>query len=349
MLFLDGAFGEGGGQIVRTALTLSMITGTPFHIENVRAKRKKPGLLRQHLTCVKASERIASARVTGAELGATSFTFEPGSISAGDYEFAIGSAGSTVLVFQTIMPALLQASGPSRVKFKGGTHNPMSPTFDYLECVYLPHLARTGVSVEIKLLKHGFFPAGGGIWHALIQPAPVLSPLELVDACPISARYARADVANLPFDIATREVQEALRLLNWPAQAAAPRSVEADGNGNVLALEFRRGDLAEMFTVFGASAVSAEQVAANAVSQARAYISAGVSVGPRLADQLLLPMALAGGGSFVTMQPTKHTTTNIAVIEKFLPVAYSVEKLDGMNRWRIAVNACLAEVRSGSA
>lgn len=339
MLTLDGSFGEGGGQIVRTALSLSMITGMPFQIENVRAGRKKPGLLRQHLTCVKASGRIASARVTGAELGATSFTFEPGAIAAGNYEFAIGSAGSTTLVFQTILPALMQANAPSRVTLKGGTHNPLAPTFDYLDRIYLPILARMGAAVETKLYKHGFFPAGGGSWHALIQPAPQLAPVTLEETAPISAQYARADVANLPLDIAERESREAVRLMNWPPTAAVPRSVKADGHGNIVALEIRRGDNADMFTAFGARALTAEQVAADAVAEAREFIVADVPVGPHLADQLLLPLALARAGSFITARPTDHTTTNIAVIEKFLPVAFSVEQLQGKNRWRIAVTS----------
>lgn len=339
MLILDGSFGEGGGQILRTALSLSMITGAPFRIEKVRARRRKPGLLRQHLTCVKAAERIASARVKGAELGATSITFEPGVISAGEYEFAIGSAGSTTLVFQTILPALLQATAASRVTLKGGTHNPLAPTFDYLQRVFLPLLARMGAAVETKLHKPGFFPAGGGAWHALIQPAPQLVPLTLDEAEPISGRHARADVANLPIDIAEREVSEAVRLLNWSATAGVPRTVGADGYGNVLALEIRRGGLAEVFTSFGARDISAEQVAANAVAEARDYIAADVPVGPHLADQLLIPMALAGAGSFVTVKPTAHTTTNIAVIEKFLAVEFTVTRLDGGRRWRIAATA----------
>lgn len=338
MLTLDGSFGEGGGQIVRTALTLSMITGTPLRIERVRAGRKKPGLLRQHLTCVKAAERIASARVKGAELGATSFTFEPGAINAGQYEFAIGSAGSTTLVFQTILPALLRADAASRVTLKGGTHNPLAPTFDYLTRVFLPLLARMGVSVETKLYKPGFFPAGGGSWHALIQPARQLAPISLEEVGPVSGQHARADVANLPFDIAEREASEAVRLLNWPVHAAVPRSVKADGHGNVLALEIRRGDVAEMFTAYGARDVTAEQVAADAVAEARTYLAAGVPVGPHLADQLLIPMALAGAGSFLTMRPTDHTTTNIAVIEKFLPVEFDVTDA-GDGRTRIAVSS----------
>lgn len=164
-------------------------------------------------------------------------------------------------------------------------------------------------------------------------------PLTLDEAEPISGRHARADVANLPIDIAEREVSEAVRLLNWSATAGVPRTVGADGYGNVLALEIRRGGLAEVFTSFGARDISAEQVAANAVAEARDYIAADVPVGPHLADQLLIPMALAGAGSFVTVKPTAHTTTNIAVIEKFLAVEFTVTRLDGGRRWRIAATA----------
>ena len=338
MLMLDGSVGEGGGQIVRTALSLSMITGTPFGIAKVRAGRKKPGLLRQHLTCVKAAKRIASARVTGAELRATAFTFEPAAINAGTYEFAIGSAGSSTLVFQTILPALLRADASSLVTLKGGTHNTLAPTFDYLERVFLPLMARMGAAVEVTLHKAGFFPAGGGSWHALVQPAAELVPLVLENAGPLTNCCARACVANLAFEIAERQAGAAARLMGWPASTAMPRSVKADGYGNVLALEMWRGDVAEMFTSFGARERSSEDVVMEASNEASAFISADVPVGPHLADQLLLPMALAGRGSFVTVQPTEHTTTNIAVIEKFLPVEFEVSQIEGANRWRISVS-----------
>ncbi|MBL8567082.1 MAG: RNA 3'-terminal phosphate cyclase [Hyphomicrobiaceae bacterium] len=336
MLILDGSYGEGGGQILRTSLTLSMITGEPFRIERIRAKRRKPGLLRQHLTAVRAAARIANARVKGDEPGSTALTFEPGVITAGDYDIAIGTAGSTTLVFQTVLPALLRADAPSRLKLSGGTHNPSAPTFDYLARAYLPLLHRMGASVEVKLHRPGFYPAGGGTWSATVQPSPLLEPLMLHEAGPVNARRITADVANLPFEIAEREAAIVTRMLSWPQSAAHARDVGADGHGNVLAIEIVQANITEIFTGFGSRDLSAEAVADATAREARAYIAASVPVGPHLADQLLLPLALAGTGSFVTVAPTMHTRTNIEVIEKFLPLSFSVDEI-GSGRWRIAL------------
>ncbi len=338
MLTIDGSQGEGGGQILRTALSLSMITGTPFAIEKVRAKRKKPGLLRQHLTCVAASAKISNAKVSGAELGSTAFVFEPGAIRGGAYDFAIGSAGSTALVFQTVLPALLRADAPSHVKLSGGTHNPASPTFDYLAHVFLPVLARMGAGVEIKLHKPGFYPAGGGAWHAQISPAPKLLPLVLEEAGALTSRAITASVSNLPIDIAEREAGTVAQRLSWPPGTIACRTVKADGQGNVLAVQLDYANVTEIVTSFGARDISAETVAEHAVDEVRAYLVADVPVGAHLADQLLLPCALAGGGTYITMAPTQHTRTNIAVIEKFLPVKISVAQLDKA-RWRVTVQS----------
>ena len=338
MLTIDGSFGEGGGQILRTALSLSMITGTPFRIENVRAKRKKPGLLRQHLTCVQASAQISSAKVKGAELGATAFSFEPGVIRGNTYDFAIGSAGSTALVFQTILPALLRADAPSHVTFSGGTHNPAAPTFDYLERVYLPLLARMGADIEIKLHKAGFYPAGGGSWHARIAPAAKLTPLVLERAGEATSRRIMAAVANLDIDIAIREASAVAHRLSWPPETIEARTVKADGHGNVVAVEIAYEYVTEMVTSFGARDISADMVASNAADEVCSYLAAQVPVGPHLADQLLLPCALAGGGTYITMAPTEHTRTNIATIEKFLAVEINLAQLD-VHRWRIAVES----------
>lgn len=336
MLTIDGSQGEGGGQILRTALSLAMITGTPFRLENVRAGRRKPGLLRQHLTCVKAAARITRAKVTGAEIGSRAVSFEPGAIRAGDYELAIGSAGSTSLVFQTILPALLAADTPSRVTLSGGTHNSSAPTFDYLERVFLPLLRRMGADVTIALKRHGFYPAGGGAWSAEISPNPKLAPLTLDETGTITTRRISADVANIAFDVAEREVREAATLLSWPADSGQARTVKSDGPGNVLAIEIGSEAVTEIFTGFGERGRLAEAVAKETAEEARAYLASGAPIGPHLADQLLLPLALAGAGTFVTCAPTPHTTTNIAVIEKFLPVEIEASRIDE-RRWRVTV------------
>jgi RNA 3'-terminal phosphate cyclase (ATP) len=338
MLTIDGAQGEGGGQILRTALSLSMITGTPFALKNIRANRRKPGLLRQHLACAMAAARISHARVAGAELGSRTLTFEPGAVRGGNYEFAIGTAGSTALVFQTVLPALLRAKEPSDVVFRGGTHNSSAPTFDFLERAFLPLLARMGATVELRLDALGFYPAGGGVWHAHIKPAATLSPLVLEEGGEIRSRRIVADVANIPYDVAQREVREAARLLSWPENVGTARTVKSDGPGNVLAIELGYDHVTEVFTGFGERGISAEIIANRTVWDVREYLIAGAPVGPHLSDQLLLPMALAGGGSILTTHPTQHTRTNVAVIEAFLDLKFLLTDL-GSRRWRLAVKA----------
>lgn len=338
MLTIDGSDGEGGGQILRTSLSLAMVTGMPFRIDRIRAGRKKPGLLRQHLTCVRAAEQISNARVTGAELGSKSLVFEPQEIRGGVFELAIGSAGSTTLVFQTVWPALIRAAEKSRVVLSGGTHNPSAPTFDYLAEVYLPLLRRMGLSIEAKLMRPGFYPAGGGRWQATVHPAGELMALFVEERGEIEDRQVRADVAGLPFDVATREIATATRLLSWPETAGTARTVDADGHGNVVSVTCRSAHVADMFVGFGTRDRSAETVAEGVVDEVRSYLIAGVPVGPHLADQLLVPMALCGAGAFVTQRPTAHTLSNIAVIEKFLPVEFTVEDLDA-DRFRISASA----------
>lgn len=336
MLIIDGSEGEGGGQILRTALSLASITGIPFTLERIRAKRRRPGLQRQHLVCVKAAAEIAGAKTQGAALGSSKLVFQPGGVRAGDYAFAIGSAGSTVLVFQTVLPILLQADGASRIVLSGGTHNPMAPTFDYLQRVFLPLLARMGASVETRFDRVGFYPAGGGAWHVKVQPAKVLKPLNLADRGEVRRRRIIADVANIPFEIAEREARKAAAELSWPPETGKPRTIASDGPGNVLTIEVETDTVTEIFTGFGERGVSAEAVVARTVKEVREYLFSNAPVGPYLADQLLLPLALAGGGSFVTMPPTAHTRTNAVVIEKFLPVEITLDDLND-GRWQVTV------------
>ncbi|MGE0382413.1 MAG: RNA 3'-terminal phosphate cyclase [Hyphomicrobium sp.] len=338
MLQIDGSRGEGGGQMLRTALTLSMITGEPFSIENIRAGRRKPGLLRQHLTCVEASAAISSAEVTGAHLGSRALTFAPRGIKGGSYKFAVGSAGSTALVFQTVLLALLAAKESSSIELTGGTHNPSAPTFDYLDRVFLPLLARMGAKCDALFERHGFYPAGGGRWRIEIEPCPGLKPLEIVERGAPASWHTIAAVANIPFDVAEREAATVLDLLNWPKDRASCRTVKADGPGNVVQVELGSENITEVFTGFGERRTSAEAVAASVVEEVRAYLAAGVPVGSHLADQLLVPMALAGGGSFLTQHPTAHTRTNVEIIEKFLPLSFELKE-ESKERWRVSVEA----------
>ena len=212
---IDGAMGEGGGQVLRTALSLAMVTGRAFQLQNIRAGRAKPGLGRQHLTAVNAAAHISQARVTGNELGSTKLDFAPRAIKAGEFTFNIGTAGSTILVLQTVLPALLQAERSSRVVIKGGTHNPAAPSFDFLSQTFLPLLRRMGANVEARLVRLGFVPAGGGCIEVDIDAPAQLIPIALNERGKIIRRHATIWLAGLKGKIATREkriLQHALGL-----------------------------------------------------------------------------------------------------------------------------------------
>lgn len=320
MLEIDGAQGEGGGQIVRTSLALSCFTGTPVRIRRLRAGRAKPGLQRQHLAAVKAAAAVASARVTGAALGSTELTFEPEAVTGGDYRFAIGSAGSATLVLQTVLPALLHASGPSTVAVEGGTHNPLAPPWPFLERAWLPLVRRLGGDLDLELERPGFFPRGGGVVRARVAPSK-LGRLELLERGEVRERRVVAAVAGLPLSIAEREVATALKALDWPRSAGEARELDdAFGPGNVVSVEVGCEHAAEVFTGFGEKGVRAEEIARAAAAEARAWLEAGVPVGQHLADQLLLLLALGQGGRFRTQEPTLHTRTQAEVLKLFLPV-----------------------------
>ena len=327
MIRLDGSFGEGGGQILRTALGLSLATGKPFQIENIRAKRQKPGLLRQHLTAVEAAKQVGSAKVEGAELGSQSLTFVPGDVKAGKYHFVIGTAGSCTLVLQTILPALITASEPSEIVIEGGTHNTMAPPFDFLATTFVPLLNRMGASIELRLHRYGFYPAGGGKMEAIINPVAKLTPLALGVRGELKTQRAVAKVVNLPFHIARRELDLVGRTMNWTGeQLQVEQTKDAASPGNVVTIEIGDDQVTELFTSFGRLGVLAEAVASEAVDEANEFLASDAPVGPHLADQLMIPLALAGGGSFAAQKLTDHATTNIAVIERFLEVTFNTSK-----------------------
>ncbi|HLL16138.1 MAG TPA: RNA 3'-terminal phosphate cyclase, partial [Pyrinomonadaceae bacterium] len=338
MITIDGSQGEGGGQIIRTSLALSLITGKPFRIYNVRARREKPGLQRQHLTAVRAAATIGGAQVEGAGLGATAFTFHPGAVTPGDYAFPIGTAGSTTLVLQTILPPLMIASAPSTLAFEGGTHNVHAPPYEFIVKTFLPLLNRMGARVTADLTRYGFYPPGGGRFHARVEPASKLKPLELLARGEIRARRARALVVKLPPTVGERELGVVAEQLGWGALRGDELRVETSQNaispGNVLTLEIESEHLTEVFTGIGERGVRAETVAESATGEARAYLETGAPVGEHLADQLLIPLALAGGGSYATGQPSPHTTTNIEVVRMFLDVRITTRPLDG-NVWKV--------------
>ena len=337
MITIDGSSGEGGGQVLRTSLALSLVTGKPFRMENIRAGRPKPGLKRQHLTAVKAAAAVGQATVEGAELNSRQIEFIPGEVRPGEYHFDVGSAGSTTLVLQTVLPPLMIASAPSQLRIEGGTHNIFAPPLYFLEKTFLPIVRRMGPSVDVTLQRAGFFPAGGGSIRVEIRPKQRLSRIDLLRRGEIVGRTARGIVSRLPLHIAEREVDVVVRRMSWPPDAAVTSEIESPGPGNVVTAEIQSKDVTEVFTGFGQKGVKAEKVAASVVKEAKRYVAADVPVGEHLADQLLIPMALAGGGSFRTLTPSDHTSTNIETLRYFLDVEVRAEQVE-RDAWILTVD-----------
>jgi RNA 3'-terminal phosphate cyclase (ATP) len=325
MIEIDGAEGEGGGQILRTSLSLSAVTGKPFAIRNIRARRSKPGLMRQHLTAVRAAAEICGAAVEGADVGSQTLVFHPGPVKAGDYIFRIGSAGSTGLVLQTVLPPLALAGAPSSVVIEGGTHNSGAPPFDFLDRSFFPLLGRMGYAVSARMKRPGFYPAGGGVIEVAVGVPRPFTPLFLEDRGAEVSYRAEAVVANLPADIAKRELAAIGGLLGWPEEALFIRTKnEAAGPGNCLMLTMAYEHVCEVVTAFGRIGASSEAVAVEAANEARAYLASTGPVGSHLADQLILPMVLAAGGRYVTGPLSEHTRTNVATVSRFLEVRIGI-------------------------
>lgn len=339
MLEIDGSLGEGGGQIVRSSLALSLLTGRAVRVRRIRAGREQPGLRRQHLAAVRAAAAVGAAEVEGDGPGSLELVFRPTGLRPGQHRVSVGTAGSAVLVLQTVLPPLLTASAASTVTVEGGTHNPHAPPFEFLAESFLPQLRRMGARVEAILERPGFHPAGGGRLRAEIRPAGALRPLVLERRGPEVARRAKAIVSALPRHIAERELSIVHAMLRLRSDALAVVEIpeeEAVGPGNAVMVSLGFEAVTGVFTGFGRRGVPAEEVAREACREAEAWLDEGVPVGPRLADQLLLPMAAAGGGRFRTVAPTSHTRTHAEVIRRFTGLAVEVGRHpDG--GWRVDV------------
>jgi RNA 3'-phosphate cyclase len=328
MVVIDASWGEGGGQVLRSALTLALLTGRALRLEHVREARPRPGLAPQHLTAVKAAARVGAAQVEGAALGSTDLTFRPAGLHPGRYRFDIGTAGSTGLLLQTLLPALALAPGPSEVVAVGGTHVPWSPCFELLDRAWRPLLARCGLRLDLRLVRPGFYPRGGGEVHAGVRPGAGVTGLRLTERGPLEAIEGVSAVANLPLSIAERQRSRALQglaRLGLEADIALVRSTPPS-TGTYLALTARCAGVSACFCALGARGKRAERVADEAVQDLAAFLRRGAAVERHLADQVLLPLALAGGGSaFTTSEVTAHLTTNAWVIRQFLPVHIAIE------------------------
>ncbi len=313
--------------MLRSALTLSVCTGQPFRIERIRASRSRPGLLRQHLTAVRAAQEVSGGKVEGDELGSASLTFTPGRVRGGEYVFKVGSAGSTTLVFQTVLLPLLRAERPSRLVLEGGTHNPLAPTFDFLERAFLPLLARMGAQVKVELERPGYAPAGGGRFTAEVTPVARWSSLELVERGARRAIRPHAVVSDLPGSIAVRELDVLCEALGLVRSEHTPEQQDGFGPGNVVWVEYESEALTEVFSAFGERHLRAEAVADRVVTQVRRYQKSDAPSGEHLADQLLLPLALGAGGVLRALPLSRHAETNIDVVRRFLPsVRVDVER-----------------------
>jgi RNA 3'-terminal phosphate cyclase (ATP) len=339
MLKIDGSFGEGGGQILRTSLALSLTTLKPFRMVNIRARRRKSGLLRQHLTALHAAKAIGQASVSGDHIGSSQITFEPDHVLPGEYHFAVGTAGSATLVLQTVLPALMTASGQTRLSIEGGTHNPLAPPFEFIQKAFLSCLEKMGPKITGILDRPGFYPAGGGAMSFTINPSRSLKGLHILERGRFKDQQCTAMVSRLDPNIGHREIRVVQEKMDFNREDCSVVEIkDSAGPGNILILEFAFENICEVFAGFGERGKPAERVAEEAVQDAKFYFSSKATVGKYLADQLLLPLVLAGEGTLRTLPPSRHTLTNIEVIKKFLDVDIATRCVED-NLWEITVGS----------
>ena len=329
MITIDGSEGEGGGQVLRNACALSLVTGEPFRIEKVRGNRDQPGLMRQHMTAIEAACAIGGADCEGLDLGSPTVTFKPGSVKAGDYRFAVGTAGSTALVLQTVLVPLALADGPSHLVIEGGTHAAMAPSFDFIDRCFLPVFNRMGPQVRVSIKRHGFFPRGGGRIEVEIDPAP-LRRIECLDRGAHVSRAGMVKFASIQKGVAGR-LQKAVQkeLDGWPDDAVAIRDLPADqGPGIAVILESAYEHVTEIVSGFGKLGISAERIGSTAGKRMAGYEGSSAFAGPYLQDQLLLPFAMAGGGAFTSVKVSQHSLTAADIIERFTGRKFAFETAD---------------------
>lgn len=331
MLTIDGSSGEGGGQILRTSLSLAALTGTDVTIESIRAGREKPGLRPQHLTAVLAVAEICGGEVNGAEVGSTKLTLKPHTIKSGSYEFDVAriraSAGSVNLVLQAILWPLALAGEKSRVTIRGGTHVPFAPTSNYIQETFLPAVGHMGLICNYRTIQAGYYPAGGGGIRAEISPVESIKPFDLSEKTGEARVELTSTVSNLPLSIAERQMNagaERMRTTRMPFSQQT-KQYPSPGKGTLFFISYACGDVRAGFQSLGEIGKPAEKVARDACDEFEAYARSETALDKHLADQLVVPMGFASGPSrFTTCEITQHLLTNVAVVERFLPVRFRV-------------------------
>ncbi len=333
---IDGSQGEGGGQILRTSISLSACTGQAIKIINIRSGRKKPGLMRQHLCCVNAAAEVCNAKVKGASLGSKMLEFIPSNISAGNYHFSIGSAGSTCLVFQTVLPLFLLTKKPSTLIFTGGTHNPMAPSYDFLKDAFLPILAKMGLNYNMSIEQYGFFPVGGGSWRIDISPPKSYKKIEIETRGNLLKIEAKCISSGIPGHVTQREKETLRTYSGWSKSSITTKNVKSLGPGNIVSILAVYENVSEVIDSIGSVGIRAEKVARNALTSLEKYQSSNAPIGEYLADQLLLPLTVTCGGAYVTGKLSEHTKTNIEVIKKITGSKIKLESAP-KKQWNICI------------
>ena len=321
---LDGSYGEGGGQILRTAVALSAVTGKPLEINNIRRTRPKPGLAAQHVKAVESLASICNAEVEGCKLHSTNLSFKPGKIKAGVYEIDIGTAGSISLFLQCLMPAAIHAPGTVRIKITGGTDVLWSPSIDYLRFVTLGALSQMGYDCKLTLISRGYYPRGGGCVEAIINPSSLKKTSFDTNTCSLVQGISHS--SNLPPHVAERQAASAEKLLREEGYDTRISLEVKDYPSTGCGITLWCGTLGG--SALGKPGLRAEKVGSNAAEAILPELKSGAGVDIFLADQLIPYLALAGGGSFTTRMITPHTKTNIWVTEQFLDVKFKIEEME---------------------
>ena len=335
-LQIDGNYGEGGGQILRTTLSLSCLLKKPVEISNIRKGRKIPGLQPQHLTSVNACKSISEAEVEGNKLKSITLKFNPQGIKGGDFTFNVAeekrSAGSTSLILQALFLPLSLSEQSSKITVLGGTHVPWSPPFNYLKEIFSPMMKKTGCQIELRIMKWGWYPKGGGEVGCIIHPAGKLTSLNLTEKGKLLNLAGISVVSNLPFSIAERQKNQALKILREKDFSPEIKIIHAPsiGQGTFFFLKAELENSVAGFGALGEIGKRAEKVAEEACQEFLEFMQTNAAIDPHLADQLIPYLALAEGqSSFTVSRISQHLLTNIWVVKQFLPTKIAVEGDEG--------------------